>query len=224
MRENENVIIEDESHHHFRARRGTDESPYHAKRRQSVPENEVSSQRREKKYDYQSIVDERPIKSSGVYNLEQNFEPVKLIKKQEEKESSQFAEELKENSRTRNHSFDEIPISGRRNKRFEDLLDEELRNNPAANNESTSPKTGRDNSGEKKIFLKKKSNLFLASAANRSLKYKFPQHNQSMEIGNFISPKANSYQTFFSQSKRTIGSNNESNVFFSQSKIFINNS
>lgn len=132
--------------------------------------------------------DERPIKSSGAYNFDDPY-------------GSQGAlnERNREEPPRPKNPFDEVPVGGKA-KKFEEILEEQLRKNPGESRpKSSKPKT---DSSEPKNFLKKKSRPFLSSAANRTHK-PADEGGKGSETHDVVSPNNANPQTMPFPSKNT---------------------
>lgn len=207
---------------------GSDDAALSRRGGQSTPERESvrQNQRRGRKYDYDTLADDRPIrnsafdeqpirssrmdersfkasefedrpiKSSGRYNYAEIFqsEGESHMDQEPKDDFKQASHEKKEVVQRPKHVFEDIPISGKASKRFEELLEEQLQNDPSASRGRSSPNRSRDDeTGEKKSFLRKKSMKFLSSAANRSqVNKKTTPTNKGADV--LPSPQASSSQ------------------------------
>ena len=147
-------------------------------------------------YNYKNF-DEQPIKSSGQYkNFDDQPIKSKFIEKQKTEEIDEdYSDPYRRDSNTeaaelyaRKNSFDEVPINGKPTKRFEELLEEQLRNDPSAMPQRRPMSTG----NTKKTFLKRGTRQFLSSAAARIQKKEAQSKTQDSDDDE-PSPKNTNY-------------------------------
>jgi len=104
--------------------------------------------------------------------------------------------------------YDEIPIGGKANKRFEDLLQEQLKSNPDAFDPSKSPSRSKPQKTANKTFLKKGTRAFLSNASMKPSKGNDNQKENISSPRNEKSGFQNEVLAFNMKDKSSLKTNN----------------